>query len=82
VLADIACITAFDAAEYFGPIELIGVLEFFWHNGPAWSSAHDDIAFVVDDGLDMVADFIALVLDALLFGAVLHGLLGGHPVLF
>jgi hypothetical protein len=32
--------------------------------------------------LDMVADLIALVLDALLFGVVLLGLLGGHSVLF
>ena len=72
MLSYVACITAFDSAKYFSPVQLIGVLEFFWHNWPAWSSAHNDVAFVVDDGLDMVADFIALVLDALLFGVVLH----------
>ena len=82
MLADIACITAFDSAKYFSPIELIGVLEFFWHDWPAWSSSHNDATLVIDDGLDMVADLIALVLDSLFFGAVLLGLPGRHSVLF
>ena len=71
MLADIACVTAFDAAEYFGPVKLVGVLEFFWDVWATRATAHDHAAVLIDDGLDMQADLIALVLDSLFFGTVL-----------
>ena len=40
--------------------------EFFWDYWAARPFAHDDRAFGVDDGLDMVAGLVADVLDLLL----------------
>ena len=64
------------------PLQLVHRLQLFGDDMAARASAHDDVAFGVDDGLDMHADLIALVLDSLFFGAVLLGLFGGHSVLF
>jgi hypothetical protein len=41
------------------PLKLVHPFKFFWDYWATWTSAHDDLLVLIDDGLDVVASLVA-----------------------